>query len=174
VASDASQTFKDERRLIRAIRLRIQKSLTFSSEVESYIRNHGASAIRSLKEKYILTQEYMKILDNETSLQPVFVLLVEYGCVANYPNANTAVAQKVKTALEGWKELESNILKILEKVPEVPSTKNVPKDCSVFKLPGVLRACIVTMALMSCHPSLNLKDFFEGNHFYSLFRNFVR
>jgi len=160
--------------LIRAIRFRIQKSFTFSAALESYLRNYAASAIRSLKEKYHLTQEYTKILDDKTCLQPVFVLLVEYGCVANYLLANTAVAQKVKTALEDWKDLESQVLKILEKVSEVPSTKTVPKDCSVFKLPGVLRACIVTMALVSSHPSRSFKDFFEGNDFYSLIRNFVR
>lgn len=172
-----SVTFQDARRILRAIRFRVQKQFTFSNELETYLRTYAASTIRGLEKKYELSQEYVKALEDRTNLTDLLVMMVEYGAVVNFLNnshSNYNVAVKVRQAMNGWQSLEDKIIQILKTIPvKVKSVNTVPSGDECFRNTGTLRATIVTMALVSSHPSRVYKDFYEGNDFYSIFRNMV-
>lgn len=102
-------------------------------------------------------------------------MLVRYGCVAGYSREdNEKVAKDFASVIYGWERLEEEVGVILQAVELAHGVIPVPQDASLFKLPGILRACIITMALLTSHPSRGYQDFFEGDSFQSIIRNFVR
>ena len=81
--NDAKITFKDERRMIRAVRLSIVHGYQLNSDIKEYIRSTGRKDIEESPQKRLISLEYAKVLSEVDKYADIISTLSKHGLILN-------------------------------------------------------------------------------------------